>query len=131
MSLIDAADLVVCMGGYNTVCEVLTLGKRAIVVPRVRPVQEQWIRAQRMAKRGLLRALHPDSLTPQALGALVRDELAAADRSSARPALNMDGLRNVAASVHGHLSAARRPAQFISHRKSAISWQPRQALSAS
>lgn len=131
MSLIDAADLVVCMGGYNTVCEVLTLGKRAIVVPRVRPVQEQWIRAQRMAKRGLLRALHPDSLTPQALGTLVRDELAAADRSRARPALNMDGLRNVAASVHGHLSAARRPAQFISHRKSAISWQPRQALSAS
>jgi predicted glycosyltransferase len=119
------------MGGYNTVCEVLTLGKRAIVVPRVRPVQEQWIRAQRMAKRGLLRALHPDSLTPQALGTLVRDELAAADRSRARPALNMDGLRNVAASVHGHLSAARRPAQFISHRKSAISWQPRQALSAS
>ena len=41
MSLIDAADLVVAMGGYNTVCEVLTLGKRAIVVPRVRPVQEQ------------------------------------------------------------------------------------------
>jgi predicted glycosyltransferase len=131
MSLIDAADLVVCMGGYNTVCEVLTLGKRAIVVPRVRPVQEQWIRAQRMAERGLLRALHPDRLTPQALGALVRHELAAIERSRARPALNMDGLRNVAASVHDHLSAASRPAELISHRKSALSWQPRQALSAS
>jgi len=132
MSLIDAADLVVCMGGYNTVCEVLTLGKRAIVVPRVRPVQEQWIRAQRMAQRGLLRALHPDSLSPQALGALVREELEALERPSrARTPLNMDGLENVAASVRGHLSAARRPATLLSNVKAGVPWQPRPALSAS
>ena len=52
-SLIEAADLVVCMGGYNTICELLTLKKRAIIVPRTKPVQEQWIRADRLAQRSV------------------------------------------------------------------------------
>src|SRR5436305_6393257 len=33
MGCIDAADLVVSMAGYNTICEILSLRKRAIVVP--------------------------------------------------------------------------------------------------
>jgi predicted glycosyltransferase len=37
MSLMAAADVVVAMGGYNTVCELLTLRKRALLVPRVKP----------------------------------------------------------------------------------------------
>src|SRR5450759_3509217 len=49
VSYMDAADLVVCMGGYNTICELLTLHKRAIVIPRVEPVAEQRIRAERMS----------------------------------------------------------------------------------
>ena len=114
MSLIEAADLAVCMGGYNTVCEMLTVGRRAIVVPRVRPVQEQWIRAERMAARGLVRALHPDALSAGTLAAALADELAALERPSAtRPALNMCGLDNVTASMQAQLAAARRPAARI------------------
>jgi predicted glycosyltransferase len=75
MSYMGAADLVLSMGGYNTLCEILTLKKRAIVVPRVDPVQEQWIRAQRMAKRGLMRAIHPDDLSPEGLMRAVEEEL--------------------------------------------------------
>ena len=75
MSAMNAADLVVSMGGYNTVCELLTLKKKTIVVPRVRPVLEQWMRAERMQARGLLRALHPDELTPESLMAAVVEEL--------------------------------------------------------
>lgn len=75
-SLMEAADLVVCMGGYNTVCELLTLKKRAIIVPRTKPVQEQWIRADRLARKGVFRAIHPDQLTPQKLGSMVLEELA-------------------------------------------------------
>jgi predicted glycosyltransferase len=132
MSLIDAADLVVCMGGYNTVCEVLTLGKRAIVVPRVRPVQEQWIRAQRMATRGLLRALHPDRLSAQTLGAALCEELATLERPSRpRPALNMDGLENVTTSIQAHLSLARRPVPLITLTQAEASWQALQTQSAS
>ena len=67
MSYIGAADVVVAMAGYNTVCEVLSLHKQAIVVPRVKPVAEQWIRAERMAQHGLLQTIHPEALTPQHL----------------------------------------------------------------
>ncbi len=93
MSLVEAADLTVSMGGYNTICELLTLKKRAIVVPRTRPVQEQWIRADRMSRLGLLRALHPDHLTPKTLMSLVGEELA--QRNVLRQALHqidLDGL---------------------------------------
>jgi predicted glycosyltransferase len=75
MDCMDAADLIVSMGGYNTICEILTVRKRAIIVPRVRPVQEQWIRANRMARLGLLRTIHPDDLTPTEMMRAVMEEL--------------------------------------------------------
>ncbi|MGF1482130.1 MAG: glycosyltransferase family protein [Cyanophyceae cyanobacterium] len=66
-SYMEAADVVVSMGGYNTICEILTLNKRAVVVPRIRPVEEQWIRAQRMANLNLFKVIHPERLTPENL----------------------------------------------------------------
>jgi predicted glycosyltransferase len=77
MSLMAAADVVVAMGGYNTICELLTLRKRAVIVPRIKPGLEQCIRAQRMSAIGLLRMLHPQRLTPAALLDMVQSELAA------------------------------------------------------
>jgi predicted glycosyltransferase len=62
--LVRRADRVVAMAGYNTVCEVLCLGKPALVVPRVRPRREQWIRAIRLRTLGLLDVMHPDELRP-------------------------------------------------------------------
>src|SRR5437660_3135264 len=64
--LIERADCVIAMGGYNTVCEVLSFEKPALIVPRVTE-PEQEIRARRMQELGLLDVLHPDDLTPQAL----------------------------------------------------------------
>ena len=64
MSYMNAADTVVSMAGYNTVCELLSLGKPTVLVPRVQPVMEQWIRAQRMANLGCFRVLRPDVMTP-------------------------------------------------------------------
>ncbi|HBB33747.1 MAG TPA: glycosyltransferase [Cyanobacteria bacterium UBA8803] len=75
ISYMDAADTVVSMAGYNTVCEIISLSKRAVVVPRIQPVQEQWIRAERMEKFGLLKAIHPDFLTPQTLMDAVLEQL--------------------------------------------------------
>src|SRR3546814_8340015 len=45
-SLMDRAVGVVCMGGYNTFCEVLSFAKRALVVPRTEPRMEQHIRSE-------------------------------------------------------------------------------------
>jgi len=61
------ADLVVSMGGYNTVCEILSLHKPCLIIPRETPRQEQFIRAQVLFDRGLIdylpwSELHPDAL---------------------------------------------------------------------
>ncbi|MFT3802425.1 MAG: glycosyl transferase family 28 [Burkholderiaceae bacterium] len=66
--LMREARRVVAMGGYNTVTEILSLGCRALVVPRVTPRQEQWIRARRLSAMGLIDVMHPDRLSVQALG---------------------------------------------------------------
>jgi predicted glycosyltransferase len=44
--LLAAADLVVSMGGYNTLCEVLSQGTPTLVIPRESPRKEQLIRAE-------------------------------------------------------------------------------------
>src|SRR3546814_24621 len=56
-SLMDRAIGVVCMGGYNTFCEVLSFDKRVLVVPRTEPRMEQHIRAERAQDLGLVRML--------------------------------------------------------------------------
>lgn len=73
--LLQSADRVVAMGGYNTVCEALSLRKPLLVVPRVRPRCEQLIRAQRLAELGLLEILHPDRLSPELLSEWLRRDL--------------------------------------------------------
>lgn len=49
-----AADLVISMGGYNTVCEILTPGTPALLVPRETPRKEQLIRAQALKSQNLI-----------------------------------------------------------------------------
>jgi predicted glycosyltransferase len=70
-SYLRAADLIVSMGGYNSICEILSLNQRAIIVLRVKPRTEQLIRAERFAAHGLLRMIHPNDLTPARLGAAI------------------------------------------------------------
>lgn len=84
MSYLGAADAVIAMGGYNTICEILSLNKKAVIIPRVRPVQEQFIRAQRMSALGLFDYIHPDELTPQILLQKLFAQLAAPTRNAAQ-----------------------------------------------
>jgi predicted glycosyltransferase len=100
MDCMDAADLVVSMGGYNTICEILTLRKRAIIVPRVRPVQEQWIRADRMERLGLLRVIDPDELTPTEIMRAVMEELRT-DKIGPQSdyEIDLDGMSRIASCV--------------------------------
>jgi predicted glycosyltransferase len=51
--LIGASDVVVSMGGYNTVCEILSQGKVSLIIPREKPRQEQLIRAQVLHEKKL------------------------------------------------------------------------------
>ena len=52
--LFAAADLVVSMGGYNTMCEILSQKTLSLIIPRDTPRQEQLIRAQAMQKQKLI-----------------------------------------------------------------------------
>ena len=58
--LIAGAKAVVAMGGYNTYCEILSFDKPALIVPRVKPREEQLIRARRAAELGLVEMLLPE-----------------------------------------------------------------------
>jgi predicted glycosyltransferase len=96
LSHIAAADLVVCMAGYNTLSEVLYLRKKALVVPRSGPSAEQRMRAGLFASRGLLEMLDPLELSPETMAqrlqvALQREELPAQDE-----AIEMNGARQAA-----------------------------------
>jgi predicted glycosyltransferase len=58
--LIVESQGVVGMCGYNTFCELLSFDKRALMVPRVSPRMEQYVRAYRAAELSLIDMLHPD-----------------------------------------------------------------------
>jgi predicted glycosyltransferase len=72
-TLVDRAAGVVAMGGYNTFCEVISLDKRALIVPRTEPRLEQYIRASRAAKLGLVSMLKDDgNYDPAVMAAALR-----------------------------------------------------------
>lgn len=58
--LMEQAIGIVAMGGYNTFCEILSLDKKALIVPRSIPRQEQLIRASRAVDLGLVSMLNPE-----------------------------------------------------------------------
>ena len=65
--LIDAASAVVCMGGYNTVSEVLATSTPALVVPRSSRRAEQPRRAEALAAVGAIDTLSVDAMSPEFL----------------------------------------------------------------
>ena len=75
LSYLRAADLVIAMAGYNTTSEILSLGARALLVPRKGPSAEQQMRASRFAERGWVEWLPPASLSSASLATAVLDAL--------------------------------------------------------
>ncbi len=65
--LMAAADLVISMGGYNTICEILTQQTPGLIIPRETPRKEQLIRARRLKSQGLLDFIPWTEVTPQLL----------------------------------------------------------------
>ncbi len=107
VNYMNAADLVVSMGGYNTVCEILTLHKPAIVVPRVRPVTEQWIRTRRLEEMGLVDMIHPEQLRPETLAGKMSQLLFEPPKASDQlwDLLDEDGLPSVSRFVAAEVRA--------------------------
>lgn len=90
--VIDRADVVVAMGGYNTVCELLAREKRTLIVPRVKPRLEQLIRSLSLGRHGLVDVAHP----ARADSATIGDWLAHRQPApAARAPVDLDGLRRL------------------------------------
>lgn len=56
-TLLDSADLVIAMAGYNTSVEIVASGKPAILVPRAAPRAEQRMRAAMLSRLGYVWAV--------------------------------------------------------------------------
>ncbi|QDY91723.1 hypothetical protein E7Y32_07080 [Arthrobacter sp. UKPF54-2] len=86
------AAAVVSMGGYNTVCEIMSTTVPALIVPRTEAREEQRIRAESLAAAGYLEHQDIGTLTPEIFGGWLAARLGAAvDRRRAV----LDGLIRV------------------------------------
>mgnify|MGYP001559930603 CR=1 FL=1 len=105
-ALVAGAAGVVAMGGYNTFCEVLSMDKRALIVPRTTPRLEQFIRASSAARLGLVNMLADDGRCDPAVMAAALRALPRQKRPSevVVPGL-LEGLTNVARRVAPTLEA--------------------------
>jgi len=93
-ALVKASSATVSMGGYNSVCELMAARKPALVVPRVVPRLEQALRAEHLARRGLVDVLSADRLDPSRLGVWLRDAVTGSRR--AFTGVDLQGLQRVA-----------------------------------
>lgn len=87
-------DALVCMGGYNTLGEALSVGTPIVCVPRTEPRQEQLMRARIFARLGLLRVLEPNQLDASRLRLAVERMLKVPRHvlaQKAKAALHFDG----------------------------------------
>lgn len=97
-ALVEHAACVIAMGGYNTTCEVLSFNKRALIVPRVWPRLEQWIRAQRLQQLGLVDMLSPEVATSERLTSWLAGNFGRP--VPARASIDLDGLIRVRHFAH-------------------------------
>jgi predicted glycosyltransferase len=101
LSLVSTADLVVSMGGYNSLTEVVAAGKPLICSPRETPRTEQLMRAEILERLGLARVVRLDS-EPAELAQAIHQGLQSAEQE--RPlagAIDLGGGRRVADELLG------------------------------
>ena len=65
--ILAAADVVISMGGYNTICETLSQGTVSLIIPRETPRKEQLIRARIFCEQNLSDYIPRHDLSPQIL----------------------------------------------------------------
>lgn len=95
---IEASDLVVATGGYNTITDILAYGGRALVIPRIKYRNEQLIRARCLSDLGLINYMHPDKITPDSLYQNIENNLNDAGKPLTKARmeklLNLNGANN-------------------------------------
>jgi predicted glycosyltransferase len=94
LDYLRSSDLIITMGGYNTLIDSLSFRKNIIVIPRKGPSKEQRIRAELFSKSGFITALNPpDETSPSELSDIILERLHNPRTSGF--SLAMDGLNRV------------------------------------
>jgi predicted glycosyltransferase len=87
---------VVGMGGYNTFCEILSFDKPAIIVPRLQPREEQFIRAKRAAELGIIEMVLPEQAAdPEVFAAALAGLAQRPPPSLSGAPVALNGLENI------------------------------------
>ena len=94
-TMLDDADLIVSMGGYNTSVEIIGSGRPAILVPRAAPRAEQKLRAQMLAGLGYVWMIEPEQGLAARLAEQIADFLCGARPRPGAERLDLDGARRV------------------------------------
>ncbi|MGI8516764.1 MAG: glycosyltransferase family protein [Acidimicrobiia bacterium] len=92
--VLSSADLALTMAGYNTVAELLAYDLPAILVPRVFPRVEQWLRATRLGAVANFVPVTADELDVSTLEGLIGHFLDQPPRKDHQ--LDLDGARSAA-----------------------------------
>ena len=92
------ASAVVTMGGYNTLCEMVSAGVPTVVVPRVHPRREQAIRAELFSQRGAVSTVVPGPGLAERMEEALAAALAAGPRQGPSP-IDLGGLERLDAAV--------------------------------
>ncbi|MDY0913123.1 glycosyltransferase family protein [Rathayibacter festucae] len=104
LALLRRASAVVSMGGYNTVCEVMSTTVPALIVPRSHRRQEQRLRATALEARGAVEVLEPAEVSAERLGAWFA---ARVGTEVHRTGIDLDGLAAVGPLAARLVAAAR------------------------
>ncbi|MGE3758723.1 MAG: glycosyltransferase family protein [Pseudobdellovibrionaceae bacterium] len=86
------SQMIVSMGGYNTVIELCAMNKFPLILPRTVPRKEQIIRAEHFKQSGFCDYLSPEKVKAEILGKKIAEHLAKA-ASLKVPEFNTEGLQ--------------------------------------
>lgn len=92
------ADLVLSTGGYNSICDILSYRKKAIIIPVGGSFDEHKARAELLASNGFMRVLPPEELTSLRLREMVRTMFASPPKvllRKKRSEFPLDGLEAI------------------------------------
>lgn len=92
LPLLQRASAVVCMAGYNTLCEVMATATPALVAPRTQRRAEQRMRATALARAGAVQMIDPAHMDAEAIADWFRY---AVGTSAPRTGIALDGLARV------------------------------------
>ncbi len=116
-------DLVLSMGGYNTLCEVLAVARRSVVVPRVYPRREQEMRARAFEARELLDVLLPQDVSAESIDALLQRSLNARPKLECGRRPPLSGIRRLQVRLRAALGQRGRGARAAGGPRSRPGWR--------